>query len=34
MKLDGTRLGFRLRTGRAYTSIYFLIHIIIIPFHF
>ena len=32
MKLDGTRLGFRLRTGRAYIVFIFLIHIVIIPF--
>lgn len=32
MKLDGTRLGFRLRTGRAYVVFIFLIHIVIIPF--
>jgi len=30
MKLDGTRLGFRLRTGRAYVVFIFLIHIVII----
>jgi len=31
MKLDGTRLGFRLRTGRAYLVFIVLIHVIIIP---
>ena len=34
MKLDGTRLGFRLRTGRAYLVFMVLIHIIIIPMAF
>ena len=34
MKLDGTRLGFRLRTGRAYLVFMFLIHIILIPLSF
>ena len=34
MKLDGTRLGFRLRTGRAYLVFMILIHIIIIPMAF
>jgi len=34
MKLDGTRLGFRLKTGRAYLVFMVLIHIIIIPLSF
>jgi len=34
MKLDGTRLGFRLRTGRAYLVFMILVHIIIIPMAF
>jgi len=34
MKLDGTRLGFRLRTGRAYLVFMVLIHIILIPLSF
>jgi len=31
MKLDGTRLGFRLRTGKAYLVFMILIQIIVIP---
>jgi hypothetical protein len=31
MKLDGTKLGFRLKLGRAYIAFLLLIHIIIIP---
>jgi hypothetical protein len=31
MSLDGTKLGFRLRSGRAYLLFIILIHIIIIP---
>lgn len=31
MKLDGTKLGFRLRSARAYLLFLILIHIIIIP---
>lgn len=31
MKLDGTRLGFRIRTGRAYLVFILLIHLIILP---
>jgi len=31
MKLDGTKLGFRLRSGRAYLLFLILIHIIIFP---
>jgi len=31
MKLDGTKLGFRLRLGRAYVVFLLLAHIIIIP---
>ena len=31
MKLDGTKLGFRLRSGRAYLLFIIVIHIIIIP---
>jgi len=34
MKLDGTRLGFRLRIGRAYVVFILLIHIILIPLAF
>ena len=34
MKLDGTKLGFRLRLGRAYLVFIFLIHLIIIPIAF
>ncbi len=31
MKLDGTKLGFRLRTGRAYLVFILLIHIVLVP---
>jgi len=31
MKLDGTKLGFRLKLGKAYVVFLFLAHIIIIP---
>ena len=31
MKLDGTKLGFRLRSGRAYLLFLILIHIVILP---
>jgi hypothetical protein len=34
MKLDGTRLGFRLKTGRAYLVFMVLIQIILIPMSF
>ena len=34
MNLDGTRLGFRLKTGKAYFLFIVLIHIIIIPLSF
>jgi len=34
MKLDGTRLGFRLRTGRAYLIFMILIQFILIPLSF
>ena len=34
MNLDGTRLGFRLRTGRAYLVFILLIQIIVIPLSF
>ena len=32
MKLDGTKLGFRLRLGRAYIVFLILAHIVILPF--
>ena len=32
MKLDGSKLGFRLRLGRAYVVFLLLSHIIILPF--
>ena len=31
MKIDGTKLGFRLRTGRAYIAFLILAHLIILP---
>ena len=34
MKLDGTRLGFRLRTGKAYLVFMILIQIVLIPLSF
>lgn len=34
MKLDGSKLGFRLRLGRAYVVFLFLAHIILIPLAF
>ena len=34
MKLDGTKLGFRLRLGRAYMVFLLLAHIIILPMSF
>jgi len=34
MKLDGTRLGFRLKTGRAYLVFMLLIQVILIPLSF
>ncbi|MEA3512760.1 MAG: hypothetical protein U9R37_04070, partial [Campylobacterota bacterium] len=34
MKLDGTKLGFRLKTGKAYVVFLALAHIVIIPIAF
>jgi hypothetical protein len=34
MKLDGTKLGFRLRLGRAYVVFLLLAHIVILPLSF